>query len=394
MPEIVLIPENIAPNNESPYGGLYGNKFRLPEPYEITHYQYYQDAEDTSGPQGLRLIDEPTGAIIDTKGAQALGTPGWNRVALSAPVTIVANRTYFVGYVANNTLAFQVRGFTPMPGGIGGGGQLLGDFIGGNTNAIGGAAGWDAAAVGVVIGGTTGPVPPADPPDEEPDPGTVDPGGSLAYWLHQATENPDSLPKLIYGLLQTVQGAITSIAGHAGKIGDFPISFKNIPKASIAAFLFDLGMSIWSQEQEQEAQAQVLTTINDRTSQLQDDILGITGTVGNRGIREDSSIAAPGWSVAGGGGGAGHFTITVPADRYILELTNWGENRVVNELAGVPFHTQPFWWCPLDGDIAGEYRTFRSVKTELRIPGRSLVGAFVSLPPDVEYQWTGYTYTG
>lgn len=224
-----LVPfTNLPPNSDgSGAPTVWGQNVTVTSPIEVTGLSYYLGSLTWNRPTYLYLFNRTTGNLLQAVAVPSATETGWHTLAID-PVTLQVGTTYFVAEGSAVSLRIPYwPSNPPAPDSPFVGGTLYVGGTGGPTPPIPTTTS-TAARAGVSVGDTApggGGGGSDPPPSGEPNPGTIDPGGSLAWWLHKDTTNTDSLPLLTKDVVDafrvafdTVVGSVTSTASATGTL--------------------------------------------------------------------------------------------------------------------------------------------------------------------------------
>jgi hypothetical protein len=235
--------------------------------------------------------------------------------------------------------------------------------------------------------------------------GTTDPpssGGSgtaqttnadLAWWLHYATTNAASLPKLIYdyltGFAASVGDQFDNITSTLGTIGGNVITLLNRLSASLVSKLNAASDAVieWLNNPPWATPTHVEDAKDDLTALIESLVFD------NRPPQDVIPIPGEGWAMTDTVAGTGAYVWNVPADRYIWHSTGYASYRNPQVYGGVNYFMHRGWWCPLNFDLVGNYHTFVGTAHEFYEPGCRLPGLLMYCDPDVEWTLQAWTWT-
>lgn len=330
--------------------------------------------------------------LYDTTTINATGSAGEWRWTDMDELTLVVGETYSLqlSQTVGKTLPFSSATPTPDSPLTLAGGAVRWYSIVSNSMANTSQSGVDYLAINVDdAGGSSPPTPPAEPPTTEPDPGSIDPGGSLAYWLHKDTVNPDSAVKRIHDwLLNDASGylaKLTTIEGATAVIGTASSSGESTAMGRLAAILSIVTAAASVTDDVLDAINTVLGWTDDQgapTALILGRLEYLQGTIGLDWARRNEAITPEVWTLVDTLEWEGPFTWNVPADRYRLHVETVGPFRPVNVVAGLDVLYKLGWWSLLTDTVADERHWLSFRDQDLWVPGVRAPGIIVHPWPE------------
>jgi hypothetical protein len=372
------------------------NRFTVTAPFDAESFEWECLVANNAAykPARLTLWNATDDLVVSTvNDVVTPTTTGRKLVALPAPVTLVTGKTYEVSWGGSGGTAYHrpligSASAVDLPAPF----QWANPKGGFNTTYNVDKSGTLAFITGCGITGEEAIIPPGNPPAGEPNPGTLNPSGSLAYWLHRDTVNPDSLPKITQELLaDLVADETTRDAYYAALLGTASSSTTATVMGRLAALL-PLVASVASIAADVVDIASFFTgatcTIDDLCVKLDNVYQSLTTEVGRRRV----SILDPAWVARETLVGAGNAIWDEPADRYVLTLTGWGALRKWTPIAGVDMFGYRGSATGITEDLLSHYFPLVGKKHIIYESGERFQGLLLNLDGDLEWTLEAYDY--
>jgi hypothetical protein len=227
----------------------------------------------------------------------------------------------------------------------------------------------------------------ASAPDPGETPTNLSIENAFARWLHSEDApdlRPNSLPVLIYGYLQTMQGVINDVQGKVlevegvveGILGPTGALFTGL----LRGYLDNLDTLI---DQTLDAVDNLGGADNRNLTQVYDAIAALP-TSGEGGLPAGPVSVANGWTLRETIPFVGKVKTDEPADAYILLRTGWDSDRDINVYEGVTYLYDRGWWAHQQGDVIEGYGTLAAATHLLRMPTGRMSGVLIVQDDDIE----------
>lgn len=366
-------------------------RFHVEAEFVVNSLRWYANGTGSSWlPDRIALCNETTNTVLRDLPCVEPAVAGWQTVDADGPVTLTPGNVYRIGTRARNVWttwrAVLADGNIVAPPAPFVWESDPTQYYTSVSATSGFAAGTMTAAE---VSGTAGSTPPEEPPASEPDPGTLDPGGSLAYWLHRATANPDSAVKLVHDWLlndaSTYLSRLSTIEGQTAVIGSVSSSGTSTAMGRLAALLTALTAVASVADDVLSAVNTILGWTEDQgapTSLILDRLEYLQESVGLDMARRNEAITPELWTLVDTLEWDGPFTWGVPADRYRLHVETVGPFRPVNVVAGLDVLYKSGWWSLLTDTVADERRWLSFRDQDLWLPGVRAPGVLVHPWPE------------
>lgn len=317
---------------------------------------------------------------------------GWHAVTLGSPLTLLADVPYRLAFVvsAGRNLTFRMASglpaapapfvFASPPG-------KIADHYGGMpTSAWAGVA-----AVGFRV--EVGDPPPGPGGDGDP-PTNASVTARLAQWLSSdplVNERQGDLPWTTF--LKAEQARLEAAAAQNGT--ELILEKMAIPAG---ATLWPLLQSLATTVGLAAVGATVENIVNNILGPARDQTIHERLTLleqqvaAKRAPQDVVPMSDSGWVAATTIVGSGSYHCDVPADRYVLTITEYGSLRPYNVVGTVPYWLHRGWWATIDDDRIGHYHPIAGHKHMLYEVGQRLPGVLLGLDSDLEWTLTPYNY--
>lgn len=380
-----------------------GTRFSVSAAVDIESLDWYLPV-NASGhtPLNVRLWEDLGGGsgelLVSAASITDGGAIGWQKCPLAVPYPLVVGKNYIVSC---SWTQGQKRGAWAPGANIGGTvSPLVRDAATSDRIRVGSYGfpnvEWDrqAAAVSVTLvsgsgGGGIG---------DDPDPPTnANLTARLAQWLSSVpatqTHELDGIPWLMYQIVQGMDTLLDTVAEKTNFIRNW--TEQNAGLAGTVA-----GWTIFGYLDDLRNKTQtILDYINPPagggTRPIIADIEAVVGAGPNdlRATQDRITMSDVGWVPTQTVVGSGSFVWHVPADRYVLTITEYGSQRPYTEVGTVPYWLHRGFWAVMDGDRVGHYFPLVGHKHMLYEVGHRLQGVLLGLDGDLEWTLTAYDFT-
>jgi hypothetical protein len=399
MPEYRLIP---APTGGPSYSGIYwdpyewANRVKTKEAGTITKFRWYRMQPGPEFTPNAIRIRAANGALIkEWLNFTDNNAAGWQETVVSDGPALTDETAYFL--ILSYPSGRYVTTYTEaQKGNPDAGWEWLNNSSFGYMTGPGPgffALSNAGLALDMTLSTEAPPGSPSGPPPaNEPSPGTLNPSGSLPWWLHKDTLNPDPFWKLQNILINAIKDATRETLELAGALANYGATVAwGTPQERLEAIGAVL-KAIWTDSGGQRPRMEI--ALADQIAGVETQVLtGLSGiSSGGRAVADTVSVLDPGYTLTDTLVGAGDAVWTEPADKYVLTLTGWGTQRMWTTIGGIDIFGYRGSATALDGDLLGHYWPLMAKKHVIYDAGARMFGLLLNLPGDLEWTLEAYTY--
>lgn len=351
----------------------------------VARIGFFRAAENVA-PVAVVLYRADTQAVVFRDDSPTIGPVGsWSWTECDAGINLVNGVSYRVCIVAGGTcgVAKGNIGAPAPPSPLSFSGSPPYHYA--TSDAFPSSSGGVSTYLGIDLETGTPGIPDADPPpDGEPDPGTLNPGGSLAYWLHKETPNLDSAVKVLYDwwaldrlVLTAARDAIDDWNDRAGVLfGTSGVVLGGLLAARLDSLLATMdAVDAAIAELGTPAQVSDVTAVGEALADLAVD-------VGD--IRNTTPWPGTGWVKTGETTFEGCLAWEQQADLYVVGFTAIPDNVGTTEACGVTLYHRLAWASEKNGDHIGERRYIEFQNALVENNGRRMNGLLLVAKPLTE----------